>query len=154
MKRLIFLVALAALGCSNEKLAGETDMTGQFVFGVSYGFCAGDCAHFYRLKDGELFADNMDRFTGDNYVFNSTTLTNEKYQKAKELFDSFPQYLMEHPNETIGCPDCADQGGFHLLRIIQGDTIHWHIDTNSGSQPAEIREYMERVRTTLDELAN
>ena len=71
---------------------------------------------------------------------------------TKSLLTQFPEYLKERPNETIGCPDCADQGGYHLILNSNEESQYWHIDTSTGSQPTEIKAYMDQVRTVLEQL--
>lgn len=143
----ILLMGTLGFQCTNDETTND-----QFVFGVAYGFCSGDCAHFFRIKDQQLFTDSMERYVSDEYMFKSAALADEKYHLAKSLLDEFPEYLLDHANQTFGCPDCADQGGYHLLRVINGTTYFWHIDTNSMNQPVEIREYIERMRNVIEEL--
>jgi hypothetical protein len=66
--------------------------------------------------------------------------------------DNFPEYLLDNPGKTFGCPDCADQGSFHIEVKENGVLKFWHIDTDSNKQPAEIRSYMERMRVILSQL--
>lgn len=149
--RLVILLLILALisGCEKEY---EPESDGSLVFGVAYGFCVGDCAHFFQIKDGALFKDKIERYVGEDLAFESTPLSNDKYILAKPLVRDFPKYLKEHPNKTIGCPDCADQGGYHLILQTESESQYWHIDTSTGSQPDEIKAYMEKVRTVLEQL--
>ena len=151
LNRLVLLLMILAIvsGCEKNH---EPGIDGNLVFGEAFGFCAGDCAHFFQIKDGSLFRDKVDRYTGGELIFEDTPLSNDKYKLAVPLLDNFPEYLKVHPNETIGCPDCADQGGYHFILKSQRESQYWHIDTNTGSQPNEIRTYIEQVKSVLEQL--
>lgn len=146
----VLLLILATLsGCEKNH---EPDFNEGLIFGVAYGFCAGDCAHFFQIKDGVLFEDKIERYLGDDISFGDAPLSQDKYNLAKPLVEEFPEYLKEHPNETIGCPDCADQGGYHFIQKKEGESQYWHIDTNTSNQPIEIRAYIEQVKSVLEQL--
>ncbi|MFZ1808245.1 MAG: hypothetical protein WAU36_13530 [Cyclobacteriaceae bacterium] len=147
---LLLLILATLSGCEEEN--NEPDSDGSLIFGVAYGFCAGDCAHFFLIKDGALFKDNIERYSGDEVYFDGDPLPEDKYVLAKSLLQQFPEYLRERPNETIGCPDCTDQGGYHLILNSNTGSQYWHIDTSTASQPTEIKTYMDQVRTILEQL--
>ncbi|MEQ9414384.1 MAG: hypothetical protein RIF39_11165, partial [Cyclobacteriaceae bacterium] len=69
--RLVILLLILALisGCEKEY---EPESDGSLVFGVAYGFCVGDCAHFFQIKDGALFKDKIERYVGEDLAFEST----------------------------------------------------------------------------------
>lgn len=146
---LLLLILATLSGCRENNEPGSD---GSLVFGVAYGLCVGDCAHFFQIKDGALFKDNMERYPGDELQFDSNPLPEDKYLLAKSLLPQFPAYLRERPNSTIGCPDCADQGGYHLILNSNSESQYWHIDTSTGSQPEEIKAYMDQVRIILEQL--
>lgn len=123
-----------------------------FVFGVAYGFCMSDCAQLYQMKEGKLFADSMDKYPGEPLKFLNTPMSDDDYMKAKALLDSLPDYFLQHPDQTIGCPDCADQGGYHLLLRQDGVEHFWHVDTSVGQQPVEIQPFMQQLSAALQEL--
>lgn len=150
MKRTYIFVAIILL--LNNCAEDEHEKVSEFVFGVAYGFCVGNCAHFYQLKNDQLFEDDMDMYLNNDFKFKGTPLSGEKFEKAKLLSVLFPPYLTDRADTTFGCPDCADQGGYHLTRTENGITHFWHIDTNVSNQPVEIRGYMDILKTTLEEL--
>lgn len=145
----LLLILATISGCEKNL---EPDSDGSLVFGVAYGFCVGDCAHFFLIKEKALFKDNIARYPEEELQFDKDPLPEDKYQVAKSLLTQFPEFLKERPNETIGCPDCADQGGYHLILNRNNAIQYWHIDTSVDSQPAEIRAYMDQVRTVLEQL--
>lgn len=146
---LLLMILASVSGCEKNL---EPGIDGNLVFGVAYGFCAGDCAHFFQIKEGALFKDKVERYAGDDLIFEDAPLSNDKYILAEPLVRDFPKYLIENPNETIGCPDCADQGGYHLILKNEGESQYWHIDTSTGSHPQEIRAYIEQLKSVLEQL--
>ncbi len=143
------LLIFIFLACEKQPHA---DLQGSLVFGEAYGFCVGDCAHFFKLTVGKLYQDNIERLTNEEPTFNEMALSNVRFEIARNLLRDFPQYLKNNPNQTIGCPDCADQGGIHLYYHSGIEKMYWHIDTAVDNQPEEIREYLAQVRAITAQL--
>jgi len=155
MKVQISLLAILSL-CLSCKDTQESipDAEGELIFGEAYGFCVGDCAHFYRLSNGNLYQDTIDRYMEESPEFDDTPLTSAQYELAAPLLSGIPDYLLKNTNQTIGCPDCADQGGVHLFLTNESQSLFWHIDTFTENQPEEIRAYVSQVRSIIDQLRN
>ncbi len=145
----ICFVLLAGFSCDKSNSGTINSLS----FGTAHGMCAGDCAIFFKIEGDKIYPDSSLRYSDfGSLVFAATPLSNEKYLLAKELKDSFPVYLLKNVNQTIGCPDCADQGGIHI-EVRQNETVKfWHIDTDTSKQPVEIRRYIERLRTIISQL--
>ena len=144
MKMLFHLVCMLIF-CSACKTDPEFKSAGgYFAFGTAYGFCQGDCATFYCIKDGQLYADDMDKY-GEPLKFKKDPLPVEKYMEAKPLLDEFPAYFKAHAGETLGCPDCRDQGSIYIEHRLNGVTTRWHLDTDTSSLPVEIRNYVSNL---------
>jgi uncharacterized protein YlaI len=135
-------------GCTRDDL----DNIDYFVFGDAHGFCQGDCASFYMMKDGRIYPDNVAYYNGTSPEFHEESLPGEKYVLAEKLIDDFPKYLINNPGRTFGCPDCADQGGIHIELMEDGRIKKWHFDTNTASLPSQVRDYVEEVKMVLSEL--
>ncbi len=161
MKKLTWVFTLCllmgAFACSpeeNDQLSklnkGDVD---HFVFGRYFGHCLGNCTTVYLLKEDGLYADLVDRGYPDSTIaFVYTSRTAEFVTMAKKLLADFPDKLMDEEEETIGCPDCADQGGYYL-EIKQGKTTRsWWIDTDDSRMPAYLSAYTEKVGKLVDEL--
>lgn len=155
MKRVIkcllfFAISIAFLSCTKEDDTVSSE--GYFIFGEAYGFCIGDCAHFYKVEGGKLFRDNIERYGVETPTFTETPDEQSNYDLAKPLISSFPNYLPSNANQTFGCPDCADQGGYHLFLQSGSEIQFWHIDTFADNQPEEIRAYVAQLREILIQL--
>lgn len=142
---LALLFVLSISSCEKNNLDPEVSL----IFGEAYGFCAGDCAHFYLINDHHIYKDNMDRFETEQPTFETTPLQDGDFKLAKSLLDDFPPFLLGKPFETFGCPDCADQGGIHIFYSNSTASFFWHIDTNVDNQPVEIREYLAHMRDVV-----
>ncbi|HRW98728.1 MAG TPA: hypothetical protein P5280_04525 [Cyclobacteriaceae bacterium] len=147
---LILVISIIFSSCKDDSDPASRD--GYFVFGEAYGFCAGDCAHFYKIEGGKLFRDNIERYGVDMPTFNDVPDDQSNYDLAESLVNSFPKYLINNANQTFGCPDCADQGGYHLYLQNGTEILFWHIDTFADNQPEEIRPYVAQLREILVQL--
>lgn len=149
MKYYYILAALMlCAGCKKEKDEPNIEY---LTFGKANGLCWTECATFFKVEDNAVYADSMMNYTG-TLQFQSDALANDKYLLAKPLQDNFPTYLTDNPNQTIGCPDCADQGGIYITRKVNGITSYWNIDTQTGAQPLEIRAYLQQMVSVIDSL--
>ncbi|HEX8357331.1 MAG TPA: hypothetical protein VF610_07975 [Segetibacter sp.] len=151
MKALIFVTIIsAALSCSKSNSLQRLEY---FAFGTAYGRCAANCANFFMVKDEKVYADDMSRFNNNQeLVFKSTPMSAEKYLLAKQLLESFPDVLKNNPNKTVGCPDCHDQGRVYIEYKINGEKKFWNIDPEPSAQPVEIRDYIQKLRSTVTDL--
>jgi hypothetical protein len=145
----ISIVIISLLACSCEK---DNQLSGNdyFIFGTAHGECIGNCAIFYKITEDKLYIDDMDYLA--EFVFLPEPLSYEKYLLTIGLVEDMPEYLSENPDETFGCPDCADQGGIHIEYRKNGVTHFWHIDTDVSQQPIEIREYVVELLSVMESL--
>jgi hypothetical protein len=124
-----------------------------FIFGTYAGECTGDCARFYVIKDNNIYADdNVNYFYNDSLRFNNSPLETEKYNLSQSLLTDFPTYLLQHKNETFGCPDCTDGGALYIKLKKDGTTSYWYIDNFTYNQPEEIRNYIMQLQTVINSL--
>lgn len=155
--RKIWLLSIALLSlasCNSTKTDVKTsDSTDQYlVFGKYYGHCIDECATLFKLEGTQLFADDLKRFNDwETLKFKTEPLPNARYEAAKALLADFPQELL-NAEETIGCPDCADQGGFALEIRKDGKLHHWRIDTNRGDLPAYLQPYVAKIDAIIEQL--
>jgi hypothetical protein len=145
---LIILVLVMFTTCRKAELKGK-----YFAFGSSYNMAIGDGLTFFLIKNGNLYSDNMDRSNyKEEWTFNNDKLSKDKYKLAKQLLDKLPDYFKDNGSDTFGCPDCADQGAYHI-KIGEHNSIKtFHIDTKVSTQPAEIREFIVSLSSTLKQL--
>jgi hypothetical protein len=149
MKKLAFVIVVLSMFISCKK----AETTGKyFAFGSAYNFSIGDHATFYLLKNCNLYPDNMERYTNQKMNFKDDKLSKDKYKLAKKLQDEIPNFLKERPSEYFGCPDCADQGGYHIEIGDNKSVRTFHIDTDVSKQPTEIREFVASLKSVLEEL--
>jgi hypothetical protein len=153
MKQLIVFLSilLAFSNCKKDKSSTVALNTDYFAFGTAYGFCAGNCATFFLIKENVLYPDSMDKLTSP-LLFNNKPMSEEKLILASKLKDNFPKYLLDNPNSVIGCPDCHDQGGIYIELRKEGTLLKWSIDTDSSQQPIVIRSYIQSVADCINNL--
>ncbi|MFN7120143.1 MAG: hypothetical protein ACK4TA_25355 [Saprospiraceae bacterium] len=151
---LLALITITIVACNSAKkdVKSTTLNDPYLVFGKYFGHCLDECATLYKLEGNQLYADDMKRFNGwDSLEFKAEPLSDARYEAAKVLLSTFPQKLLNEA-ETIGCPDCADQGGFALEIRKDGKMRHWHIDTNKDQIPDYLRSYVEQLNTLVEQL--
>lgn len=145
-----FSFLLLSIACKKDLLINLDPDT--FIFGKACGECSGNCAIFYKIEDGKIFSDLNDFYYAQELKFSDTSLLDESYQSAKSLLEEFPEYFIENPDKTFGCPDCADQCGFYIISYKNGKKTYWNIDTFKSNQPAEIQSYVDKMENIIDQL--
>ena len=144
------IVTLVLLSCNKEENPPPLEQDFTLIFGTHYGFCFGECVTLYKLENGLLYIDDMDRLT-ETLTFETDPLTLDKAEIAKPLLDLFPKELFKE-KEVIGIPDAHDQGGF-FIQHIQGDQIaQWNIDTIKDRLPSYLQDYITEVENVMDQL--
>src|SRR5258705_10345733 len=125
MKRLILFcgIILGIASCSKENPGCSAP--DYFVFGDAFGMCGGNCPNLYLLKQHKIYADNIENFYLEPLAFSSVPLTNTSYQLAQSLPDELPAWLNNHPDTTLGCPDCYDQGLIYIEISRNGVVSKW-----------------------------
>jgi len=146
----LFCFLLLASACEKEHCAVTEDDI--FVFGTWYGECAGDCAGLYEIRHGKLYPDNINNLYLDSVTFSNVPLPDSSYQHARSLPGLLPNYLIQHPNETLGCPDCYDQGVIYVELRRKGKKTTWKLDTNTGALPPDVQAFAQQVLVVMDQL--
>ncbi len=151
----LFMLAIFAFAsCNSTKKDLKTNTTedSYFVFGKFHGHCQGNCAHLFKLHGNQLLADDIDRFTDwEELKFKPEPLSNSLYQAAQSLLKKFPKELW-NAEGTIGCPDCADQGGYAIETRKDGKLYHWRIDTNRNDVPDYLQPYLAKIDAVMDRI--
>lgn len=112
-----------------------------FIFGTYHGFCRGECVTLYRLVDGKLYLDDMERLDPEKLIFQSQSLPDSSYQKALSIWKKFPEGMLEEP-ERIGIPDAHDQGGYFIRLRQNGEERDWYIDTVLERLPDYVQQFI------------
>ena len=151
---LLLLLALVVLSCGKKEIAVAP--TPHFVFGTSYANCLSNCDRYYAVRDGHVYRANGEYNPGP-LVLDNAALPSPKSEIATKLLQDLPAYLLSHPDQTFGCPDCHDQGAIHIEYVpdMSSDPPYitkWHIDTDTAAIPVEIRKYAWQVMNTISEL--
>lgn len=118
------------------------------IFGHFYGECFGEaCVETYKLTESKLFEDTIDDYSGQNLMY--VELENEKYEQVKDLFDFFPNQLLDESENVFGCPDCADGGGIFIQYLDNGSLKSWRIDQNKDNIPSYLHSFIDKVNEKI-----
>ena len=132
--------------CKKTSLKGD-----YFIFGSSYGECSGSCVNYYLLKKGNLYSDDMSLST-KRLKFKNDKLPSGKADLANHLKAQLPTFLKNSSSERFGCPDCHDQGAYFIELSEDGITKSFHLDTDTGAVPIELRTFVVNIESTLRQL--
>jgi hypothetical protein len=133
---IIFLTILGTMACQKEEI-NLTDPTinttpdDYLVFGqVGLGWGCRASA-MYMIANGKLYADTSNVFckNQEKYSFSGYQLSDNEYNKVKNLVSQFPTELSNQGSKTFGCPGCADGGMLYIQRKEKGKEVKsWRID--------------------------
>jgi hypothetical protein len=144
--KLVLLILLFG-GCNQDEQGQNS-----FIFGRYFGECIGDCGTFYKLTDQSLLPDNEAYFNSQKINFSNQPLSETKENLVRNLFKEFPKSLYDIKEHIIGCPDCADQGGYYLEVMENGVKHYWNIDRWAPEIDEELKSYLDKIDQTLIEL--
>jgi len=144
---LFFLIGIVALATGCTKEDDITDIE-YLNFGHFYGLCMGEaCVETFQLTRARLFEDVYDFYPG-NGPYQFERLSNDQFKQVRELLDAIPDELYNYP-ETIGCPDCYDQGGLRIEVYDDGELRRWRIDKARSAIPADLLPFIELVEDKI-----
>lgn len=158
---LYLLLLVSFLSCGNEEEESgieEEEEEVEFIIGLTFGECGGDCAHLFEYEENEIFPDDEEGFWTSNEEpeFKDDPLDNPTaVVEMQMLIADFPQFLLDSSESSFGCPDCADGGAIHIMLEIDDEVERWWvIDNDIEMNPEEIQEWARRVQTLLFDLIN
>jgi len=123
-----------------------------FIFGHFYGECVGEgCVETFKIQGDRLLEDTEDRYSGAG-PFDWKALSDEKYQLVKDLPAALPGELLASPDQSFGCPDCADGGGLYIEVFQDGKKHRWWIDNIKAAQPAYMQDFTDQVHGAIQQL--
>ncbi len=158
MKKLFFLLIILMTvfitSCNDDD---ENVATDYIIFGQYYGFCQGDdCLKYFKVDDEHVYEyeDSCIPIPVSSCIDTSPPeLGNDEFLIAETLFDDFPEDLFDETETTLGCPDCADQGGI-FLEIKRGsdDRRYWYIDNSQNALPTYLHAYTDKIKSVIDQI--
>lgn len=155
MRLFFFLLSLIVLfaGCSKDDdvptLSNFREVD-SLIFGWYYGECLGEsCVETFRLTENALYEDVNDPYAGSSAFKFTDRKTDEIFEQAQILTDDFPTQLLREPDQTFGCPDCADQGGMFIQVSTSSGNQTWRLDQGKTDVPKYLHEYMGKVNSII-----
>ena len=145
---LLTLFLLLSFSCGKTPDLSLDPNIDWFGFGSYACYCSGNCARLYRIQEGQLYQRQYN--TCEMYELGNpgTVLPADKIALAQPLLDSFPQGLRGSSDETYGCPDCGDWGGYRIFLQKNGQLRSWNID-RIPSLPSWLQPYMTQVDAVI-----
>ncbi len=151
---MICFVALSLLSAECQKDNIQPNLFGDnpvFIFGTSYGHCMGNCVNLYKIVDGKIYPDLLDRGNPADATFSEMPLSDVDYQLALPVMAQFPEALWE-AKSPIGCPDCADQGAYFIQVEKEGEVFQWLIDRDEEKLPEYLKPYTKLMGKVVNDL--
>jgi hypothetical protein len=155
--RIVFLFCLIAIvSCDKDETNQpcETFAEDHLIFGTYYGECIGNCSFLFKIKQCQVFEDDMEYYYNEELKFKPDALSVDEYTIAEEALMKFPDELWNEQDTVFGIPDAYDQGGIFIQRNLNGEIKSWNLDTNEEVLPAYLAEYASILKTIVFELSN
>lgn len=150
---ILFSSVILFLSSCNKNCEIELAQNDFLIFGHFYGECLGEgCVETFKLTNNKLFEDLNDNYLGTD--FNFIELDNDAFEQVEDLIGYFPNQLLSESEITLGCPDCADQGGLLIQYSENGTLQSWIIDQSQSSVPDYLHEFMDKVNEKVSLINN
>lgn len=147
---LILSILLFSFSCKeNENIIKPDDY---FVFGHFYGECYGEqCIEIFRLENSKLLEDTLDKYPSYTKFYKGSfvSLSSEKFNSVKDLWDYFPEELLYEKDTVFGCPDCRDQGGLYIEYSEGNSHKFWLFDQDTSQVPHKYHIFLNAVKAKI-----
>lgn len=144
----IAFLLLAGTGVSAQRVVLD-----KLVFGTYYGMCRADCINIYCVESAQLQKDDSTTYGKLDwfYYFTPTRkMDAAKQRAAKALLSQVPMELLSKNRTTIGCPDCADQGGIFIQAMSGPVSATLKIDiSDTEDQSPEVIAFKKKILETV-----
>lgn len=151
---LLLLCMLVA--CNSNDESQEVTEEVRLLFGDYVGLVPdSNYSDIYLMENSMLYLDTLSNYPSNGFYEGAYVQLDEAdYQLASELIAIFPSELFEENENYVGCPDCADQGGYYVE--YQSTTKHafWNIDKNKEAIPEYLHEFVDKISEKLTLLSN
>lgn len=150
------LTLLLALVASCTIDAPDNTPKEYLVFGHFYGMCEGErCVELYKLTDEDLKEDTKDSYPSHDHLYEGDfeALPTRDFKEVKELWDYFPEELLDETDVVFGCPDCTDGGGLYIEYRVGSTHRYWIIDQQKANSPAYLHDFLDRVNEKISLLS-
>ncbi len=144
------IVLLIFIACDKNAVTPIAD-DGYFVFGSFYGECEGEgCIEIFRLEENQLSEDTLDNYpSADFYQGKYVTLTNDKFEMAKDLPGFMPDKLFDENEKIIGAPDAGDWGGIYVEYNNDNIRKFWLIDQKKDNVPSYLHAFIDAINEKI-----
>lgn len=149
---LICLLTLSTLIVSCDKDTVFPDTYEYFTFGEYYCECTGSCGVVFQITNETVLPSVDSSCSPSQHSFGNAPLSDAKYAIAKALIDEFPDQLLNSNENTYGCPDCIDQGGYYIELKSSKITRSWRVDRDIDALPDFLKAYAQTIGSTIDEM--
>ena len=134
---------LTLFSCEMDECVDEQYL----IFGEFYGECQGDdCVKTFKLTKTHLYRDTKKQYGASD--FNFKEMNADLFEKVEGLESHLPLELLNE-NETIGCPDCLDQGGYYIEFVHEGHVYNWRVDKIRDATPAYLANFLDRIDNSM-----
>jgi hypothetical protein len=146
----LILLSIFAYACKEDATTATNEELEYLIFGRFAGECQGDqCIEIYKLEINKLYEaeDIYPTSSSQNnsfpYQADFTEIDNPSSAAFLELISNLPLKLFNEKEHDIGCPDCADQGGYFTEAGFASSHFNWRIDADRSAIPAYLSPYMD-----------
>lgn len=126
-------------------IVSEASRADYFIFGY---FGQMGC-NYYQVKNSAIYEGTGCQTDSAGFI---NILPQHKYNLSQALIYNLPVALSNMPDTSLGCPNCADQGGWYVEYRLNGRVKKYHLDNDTAALPANIKFYVQMMKYTVDSL--
>ncbi|MFT4833383.1 MAG: hypothetical protein ACI83W_001191 [Marinoscillum sp.] len=138
----LFILSIFQVSCGENDHEVKIEFQEYLIFGRYAGYCEGKtCIDIYKLTENTLYVSediyptSLMLYDGGLYDAEFTLLDNLAVYNIEELINNFPNELFTISDTDIGCPDCADQGGYFFEMSTKSYQDNWRVDMDRSVVP-------------------
>ncbi len=149
------LFALLLLQCSASKEENSQPID-YLLFGTKYGKCISGCNRLYYMDGKNLYqfiSKSHEELTATEFTSKGILLSQDKYNKYKNLLDFLPTDLDLSDLDTFGCPNCYDQGEIYIEYKKDNVVRKFRADTKQADNPVWLRAFAENLKLAVEDLS-
>lgn len=125
------------------------------IFGHFYGECSGEgCIEIFKLEQNQLSEDKRDHYPNptDFYDGDYVKLSQQQFDRTRDLTDYFPADLLNERDRVIGQPDAGDWGGLYIEYNYNGVRKFWLLDQAKRNIPTKYHGFIDKVNEKIKQL--
>jgi len=109
----------------------------------------------FKVEDGHLYEDDLDHYPNGTTPIDAhwNQLSNDKYEKVKNLAAEIPLSLFNETDHILGIPDGGDWGGIYFEVNYSGHQAFksgfWLLDKNESNMAQVYNDFVDKIEEKM-----